>query len=211
MINWLKKNGLSVIAVILSGVAVLRPAPFVLSDSSLSWLLGLAITIVSVGIVAILGYQIYNASSLEDRYKKAFDTRIKEAEEKLSISGVRSTTAVLYQAEGINLKLSIGINDYISATKTLSKMAEYAILLNESDRISDVAKLVVNTKFIIDQRGVKSSNLDNFFSVLSQNVLTHLSASDVHAPHLWKIVETTEGAAGSNGKDTSPKEKLKQE
>lgn len=202
MISWIKKNALSVIALILSGTAVLRVDPFVFSESSLSWLLGIAVTVVSVGMVAILGYQIYNASTLEEKYKKAFDERIKEAEEKLSISGVRSTAAVLYQAEGINLKLAIGTKDYISATKTLAKMTEYAMLLNENDRISDIARLIVNTQFIIDGRGIKSNNLDDFFLALARTVLARLPASDANVLQLLSFVEKTETMAGNGGRDT---------
>lgn len=200
--NWIKKNALSIIAIILSVTAVLRADPFTFSESSLSWLLGIAVTVVSVGMVAILGYQIYNASTLEERYRKAFDKRIKEAEEKLSASGVQSATALLYQAEGINLKLAIGTGDYISATKTLTKMTEHAMLLNEGDRISDIARLIVNTQLIIDSKGVKSSSLDDFFLALARTVLARLPASDVQARRLLLIVEKAEAVTGSDDRDT---------
>ena len=81
-----------------------------------------------------------------------FDKKTEGVRESLSISNARAITAVLYQAEGINLKLAMGTNDYISVSKTLSQMVECAMLLNENDRISDIAKLIANSKLIIDNR-----------------------------------------------------------
>ena len=210
MKNWFKSYWsacLSIIAVVISIAALFRTEPLTLSDSFLEWAITICIALISIGVVMVLGYQIYNSTTLDKRMNDMFDKKTEGVRESLSISNARAITAVLYQAEGINLKLAMGTNDYISVSKTLSQMVECAMLLNENDRISDIAKLIANSKLIIDNRGVKIDSLNESFLKLSQVVLTRLPASDVHALQLLHLVQELEASADNDDKGMPQKEK----
>lgn len=74
MKDWLKSNWLSVFAIILSVVALCRCEPFVFTESSLNWLLGIIVGIVGIAVSAALVIQIWTAMQIE----KLMDKKIKE-------------------------------------------------------------------------------------------------------------------------------------
>lgn len=192
MEKWFKKNWnvcLSVLAIIFSIYAAYRTEPVNLSDSWLTWAIGISVSLISVGIVIVLGYQIYNSATLDKRMREMFDKKTEEVRESLGISNARAIAAVLYQAESASLKLNLAIKDYKSAIKTLQARLEYAISLNEEERLSEIAELIVNTRTIMIRNSEKYEySLDNSFLELAQVVLTRLSASDVQVPRLYEMI-----------------------
>lgn len=192
MKNWIKSywsNCLSITAIICSVVALVRCETITFTDSCLIWAIGISVTLTSIGVVAILGYQIYNSVTLDKKMNKMFDKKTEDVRENLAASNARAIAAVLYQAEGVNLKLNVALKDYKSAIRTLQARLEYAISLSEKDRLSEIAGLIVNTRtVIIRNNGTYEHSLDNSFLELAQDVLTHLSASDEQVPRLYKMM-----------------------
>lgn len=178
----------SCISLGLSIYAVWRVEPIVLSESWLAWAIGISVSMISTGVVAVLGYQIYNSATLDKRMKNMFEEKIEKTREDLAISGVRSTAAVLYQAEAVSLKLDVATSNFESAVKTLRTRLGYAISLSEAERISEIAGIIVNTRIILLKRNKNNSSLDNSFLELAQVALTHLSASDVQVSRLLEMI-----------------------
>lgn len=63
--NWIKRNWLSLLAVVLSVTALVRCEPFELKDSALEWIIGLSVALIGIGITVLIGVQIYNAMSID--------------------------------------------------------------------------------------------------------------------------------------------------
>lgn len=77
MLKWIKRNGsecLSIMAILLSSIALLRCDPFVFAESSLSWMLGITVSIIGLGVTTLLGVQIYNAMTIDKLIDKKLDT-----------------------------------------------------------------------------------------------------------------------------------------
>lgn len=192
MKNWIKSywsNCLSITAIICSVIALVRCEPITFTDSYLTWVIGISVALISIGVVIILGYQIYNSVTLDKKMNEMFDKKTEDVRENLAASNARAIAAVLYQAEGVNLKLNVALKDYESAIRTLRARLEYAISLNQKDRLSEIAGLIVNTRtVIIRNNGICDNSLDNSFLKLAQCVLNHLSASDEQVPRLYKMM-----------------------
>lgn len=192
MNTWIKKNWntcLSIIAILLSIYAVFRTEPVTLSDSWLAWAIGISVTMISIGVVIVLGYQIYNSTTLDKRMKEMFDERTNKVKEDLSISFVRSSTATLYQATGVGIKVDYAIKNYPGMIGTLNTMLEYAVSLNEAETLSDIAKLIFNSWELATRDKSYDKQLDQSFLVLAKAVLTRLSASDVQVPRLYEMID----------------------
>lgn len=187
--NWIKRNWLPLLAVVLSVMALVRCEPFTFKETNLEWIIGISIAVISLGIVIVLGYQIYNAATLDKRMRDMFDKKTEEVRESLGISNARAIAAVLYQAESASLKLNIALKDHKSTINTLRAKLEYAISLNEEERLNEIARLIVDTRGIIIRNSEKYEySLDNYFLELAQSVLTRLSASDVQVPRLYELI-----------------------
>lgn len=63
--NWIKRNWLSLLAIVLSVIAVVRCEPFIFKDSALEWIIGISIALIGIGVTALIGIQIYNAMSID--------------------------------------------------------------------------------------------------------------------------------------------------
>lgn len=192
MNTWIKKNWntcLSIIAILLSIYAVFRTEPVTLSDSWLAWAIGISVTMISIGVVIVLGYQIYNSTTLDKRMKEMFDERTNKVKEDLSISFVRSSTATLYQATGVGIKVDYAIKNYPGMIGTLNTMLGYAVSLNEAETLSDIAKLIFNSWELATRDKSYDKQLDQSFLVLAKAVLTRLSASDVQVPRLYEMID----------------------
>lgn len=74
-----------------------------------------------------------------------FDKKTEEVRESLGISNARAIAAALYQAESASLKLNIALKDHKSTINTLRAKLEYAISLNEEERLNEIARLIVDT------------------------------------------------------------------
>ena len=186
----IKKERLSIIAIILSIGSIIyahfRVETLTLSDSWLAWAIGVSVTIMSIGVVIVLGYQIYNSATLDKRMKEMFDERTNKVKEDLSISAAKASVATLYQATGIGLKVDYATKDFPSMIRTLNTMSEYAISLNEAETLSDIARLIVNCWELVDREKSHDKHMDNSFLNLALGVQSRLSASDIHG--YWYII-----------------------
>lgn len=61
MKEWLKNNCLSIVAIILSVIALCRCEPFVFTESALNWALGIIVAIVGIAVSVALVTQIWTA------------------------------------------------------------------------------------------------------------------------------------------------------
>ena len=111
-------NWLSIAAIICSVTALIRCEPFAFTDSCLSWVIGISIALTSIGVVIVLGYQIYNSATLDKRMKEMFDERTNKVKEDLSISAARASAATLYQATGIGIKVDYATKDFSGMIRT---------------------------------------------------------------------------------------------
>ena len=75
---------MSIAAIICSVTALIRCEPITFTDSWLSWAIGISVTLTSIGVVVILGYQIYNSVTLDKRMKEMFDERTNKVKEDLA-------------------------------------------------------------------------------------------------------------------------------
>lgn len=187
----------SCVSLVLSIWAIWRVEPITLSESWLAWAIGVSVSMISVGIVAVFGYQIYNSATLDKRMKNMFEEKTEKVREDLAISGARSMAAVLYQAEGVSLKLDVATDSFESAVKTLKARLGYAISLSEAERISEIAGIIVNTRIILLQRDINNDSLDNSFLELAQVASAHLSASDVQASRLLEMISQIQSGKSS--------------
>lgn len=211
MKGWIKSywsNCLSIAAIICSIVAICVSLP---SAPELGFdYIGVIVGILSFLVTLLIGWQIYNAVTIEKKIKEEIEQTsdilkkeiqqannelhksIDKTREDLSISGARSMMATLYQTENTFLNVCILAGDYLKAIKTLNVMLEYAIALNEYDRICDVAKTIVNSKYKICNRELNFQDYEiiyNSFLKLSQGVSAHLVASDDQARQLYVMAE----------------------
>ena len=188
----IKKDRLSIIAIILSIGSIIyahfRVETLTLSDSWLAWAIGVSVTIMSIGVVIVLGYQIYNSATLDKRMKEMFDERTNKVKEDLSISAAKASVATLYQATGIGLKVDYATKDFSSMIRTLNTMSEYAISLNEEETLSDIARLIVNCWEFVDRGKPHDKHMDNSFLKLALGIQSRISASDIQAPRLLYMI-----------------------
>ena len=61
-------------------------------------------------------------------------------------------------------------------------------LMASIEKLSDIAKLIVNSWELIDREKSHDKQLERSFLELSQVVLTRLSASDVQVPRLFEMI-----------------------
>ena len=61
-------------------------------------------------------------------------------------------------------------------------------LMASIEKLSDIAKLIVNSWELIDREKSHDKQLEPSFLELSQVVLTRLSASDVQVPRLFEMI-----------------------
>lgn len=171
---------------------MIRCEPITFTDSFLSWAIGISATLTSIGVVAILGYQIYNSVTLDKRMKEMFDERTNKVKEDLAISAARASDATLYQATSIGIKVDYATKDFSGMIRTLKTMLEYAINLNEADTLSDIARLIVNSWELVNREKSHDKQLERSFLELSYVALTRLSASDVQVPRLLEMINQIE-------------------
>ena len=181
-------NWLSIAAIICSGTALIRCEPFAFTDSCLSWVIGISIALTSIGVVIVLGYQIYNSATLDKRMKEMFDERTNKVKEDLSISAARASAATLYQATGIGIKVDYATKDFSGMIRTLKTMLEYAINLNDTETLSDIARLIVNSWELINREKSHDKRVDSTLLGIALEVLPRLSASDVQVPRLFEMI-----------------------
>jgi hypothetical protein len=211
MKNWAKSywsNCLSIVAIVCSIVAICISLP---TNKSLGIdYIGVIVGILSFLVTMLMGWQIYNAvtieqkikdevnrisDSLKDEINQANDKLKKSIEstrEDLSISGVRSMTATLYKIENTYLNVCLLAGDYRKAINTLKIMVEYAIALNEYDRLREIVKTIIDSKQEICKRILEPKDYEIIYSSfleLSQSGLTHLVASDDYARQLYVMME----------------------
>lgn len=211
MKNWIKSywsNCLSITAIICSVVAICVSLP---SNNELGFdYIGAITGILSFLVTVLIGWQIYNAVTIEQKIKnevkqvrEALKDEIKQASstlnesidktrEDLSIAGARSMMATLYKTENSHLNVCLLSGDYNQAIKTLKIMFEYARALNESDRLNEIAEIIVNSKKILCNKPFNRSDYEiiyNSFLELSHSVLAHLSASDKQVPQLYQMMD----------------------
>lgn len=67
--NWIKKNWLSLIAIVLSITAWFKFERIAITSQSIEWCFPIGIAIISIGVTVILGVQIWNALSIDRRIK----------------------------------------------------------------------------------------------------------------------------------------------
>ena len=180
-------NCLSIAAIICSVTALIRCEPITFTDSWLSWAIGISVTLTSIGVVVILGYQIYNSVTLDKRMKEMFDERTNKVKEDLSISAARAS-ATLYQATGIGIKVDYATKDFSGMIRTLKTMLEYAINLNDAETLSDIARLIVNSWELINREKSHDKRVDSTLLGIALEVLPRLSASDVQVPRLFEMI-----------------------
>lgn len=181
-------NCLSIAAIICSVISLIRCEPFAFTDSCLSWVIGISIALTSIGVVIILGYQIYNSATLDKRMKEMFDERTNKVKEDLSISAARASAATLYQATGIGIKVDYVTKDFSGMIRTLKTMLEYAINLNDAETLSDIARLIVNSWELINREKSHDKRVDSTLLGIALEVLPRLSASDVQVPRLFEMI-----------------------
>lgn len=201
-------NCLSIASIIFSVAAICVSLP---SAPELGFdYIGVIVGILSLLVTVLIGWQIYNAVAIEQKIRNevkhasdalkdeikqegsALKKDINKTREDLSISGARAMTATLYKTENAYLNVCLLAGDYNQAIKTLNIMLEYAKALNESDRLSEIAKIIVDAKYKICDRVLSQSDYEiiyNSFLELSQNGLIHLSASDNQARRLFVMME----------------------
>ena len=181
-------NLFSIAAIICSVTALIRCEPFAFTDSCLSWVIGISIALTSIGVVIVLGYQIYNSATLDKRMKEMFDERTNKVKEDLSISAARASAATLYQATGIGIKVDYATKDFSGMIRTLKTMLEYAINLNDTETLSDIARLIVNSWELINREKSHDKRVDSTLLGIALEVLPRLSASDVQVPRLFEMI-----------------------
>lgn len=208
MKKWLKNNWLPLISILLGvtaiNLSIIRVETLTLSDSWLAWAIGISVTIISIGVVIVLGYQIYNSTTLDKRMKEMFDERTNKVKEDLSISFVRSSTATLYQATGVGIKVDYAIKNFSGMIGTLNTMLGYALALNEAETLSDIAKLIVNSWELATREESYDKQLDHSFLVLAKAVLNRLYASDAQAPRLFEMINQIQ--SGQSNTTQNPKQ-----
>jgi tetratricopeptide (TPR) repeat protein len=190
-------NCLSITAIICSVVAICVSLPST-PELGIDYI-GVIVGILSFLVTLLIGWQIYNAVTIEKKVKEKiqqasneFNKSIEKTREDLSISGTKSMMATLYKTENVFLNVCILAGDYQKAINTLRVMLEYAIALNEHDRICDVAKIIVSSKYKICNRILNFEDHEiiyNSFLELSQIGLSHLVASDDQARQLYVMAE----------------------
>lgn len=200
--NWIKSSWsayLSVIAIICSIIAICIALPSNRDVFGLDYI-GVLVGILSLLVTVLIGWQIWSVISIDkkiakevDNAKSALMENIEKTRENLAISGARSAAAILYKAESINLNVYLlaGNGNQQMIVNTLELMVHYATSLNERETLNDVARLIVEAKRKIDNMGVKVQDYEKVcssFLIISQTVLTRLSASDAHVPFLLKMI-----------------------
>lgn len=101
-------------------------------------------------------------------------------------------TATLYKIENTYLNVCLLAGDYRKAINTLKIMVEYAIALNEYDRLREIVKTIIDSKQEICKRILEPKDYEIIYSSfleLSQSGLTHLVASDDYARQLYVMME----------------------
>lgn len=81
--NWIKRNWLSLLAVVLSVAALVRCEPFELKDSALEWIIGLSVALIGIGVTVLIGVQIYNAMSIDKLIRNSIQEENKKLDSKL--------------------------------------------------------------------------------------------------------------------------------
>ena len=179
-------NCLSIAAIICSVISLIRCEPFAFTDSCLSWVIGISIALTSIGVVIVLGYQIYNSATLDKRMKEMFDERTNKVKEDLSISAARASAATLYQATGIGIKVDYVTKDFSGMIRTLKTMLEYAINLNDAETLSAIGavSLQVNASGNID---VLDNAQQKLATVDSKTGQVTLGANDNATPTIQNV------------------------
>ena len=107
--KWIKNNWISIVAIALSIVAVIRCEPFVLGESSLNWLIGICITIVGLGVATLLGTQIYNALTIDERIKERLELAKEELNKNIDES-FQDTNKMIACTTLLNLGKTCSVN-----------------------------------------------------------------------------------------------------
>lgn len=190
--NYIKRNWLSILAVILSVTALVRCEPMTVNDSLIGWVIGVSVAIMSFGIVVVLGYQIYNAATIDKRMQEMFDIKTKEVRDDIAVRGARSDSSILYKLKGVELNLYLSQKNYEYALNTLNSMIDDAMIINQQDVVSDVARLIVEVYNIVNRQAPKflQSNVKSYLLGVALNVQSHLLAADDHAQPLASLINT---------------------
>lgn len=100
--NWIKKNWLPLIAIVLSVTAWFQYESIVVADSSLVWLIGITTALLSVAITVIIAFQVYNSIIAESKIKRIISDQIEQSEKdinKKSEENRQEFLALLYIAQ----------------------------------------------------------------------------------------------------------------
>lgn len=205
-------NALSITAIVCSVVAICISLP---SNQELGFdYIGAITGILSFLVTILIGWQIYNAVTIERKIKdevkqvsetlkdeikqasSALSESIDKTKEDLSIAGARSMATTLYKTENTYLNVCLLVGDYKQTIKTLNIMLEYAIALNEPNGLSEIASIIVDSKYKLCNNVFNQSDHEIIYSSflrLSQSVLSHLSASDEQVPRLYRMMNEIQG------------------
>lgn len=211
--NWIKQNWLSLLAVVLSVTALVRCEPFTFNETNFEWIIATSVAIISVGLVAVMGFQFYNAFSLDKRMRDMFDEKTKEVRDDIASSAIKSDAGVLYQVNGLKLKFYFATKNYNDMLGTLKCMTDDAVTMNKQELLSDTAKIVINTHKLIERDAPKflqeSSVLDQILTV-SLAVQNSLLSSDVYARPLMSLIDSLKDSLADQQKECSLSEKKKE-
>lgn len=96
--NWIKKNWLSLIAIMLSITAWFKFERIAITSHSIEWCFPIGIAIISLGVTVVLGVQIWNALSIDRRVK----SEVKLAKSEIDESFADQQDRMLYFMSIIN-------------------------------------------------------------------------------------------------------------
>lgn len=144
-------------------------------------------------MVVVLGYQIYNATTLDKRIREMFDEKTKEVRDDIAISAAKSDAGVLYQVNSLNVKFHLAIKDFNGMIKSLHELSNNAVTMNNQEYISYAAKLIVNSYTLIQRDQptfLEQTEVRNLLLNSAKAVQIPLSSADDYAPNLSVLINT---------------------
>lgn len=171
--------------------------------------IGVIIGILSLLVTMLIGWQIYNAVTIEKKIKdevkqisntlkdkikqahNALNESIEKTQEDLSISSSRNITRTLFTIEKYYVRNCISVDNYMSSLEGLERMFQHAISLNESDIFNDMAKAIIETKDnipYIDELSEKDIVYKSL-GELSQSIIKHLPGLNTEILSLLTLIQ----------------------
>ncbi|MDD3040152.1 hypothetical protein [Bacteroides sp.] len=189
MKDWMKSywsNCLSIAAIIFSIVAICVSLP---SSPELGIdYIGVIVGILSFLVTLLIGWQIYNAVTIEKRIKSEVELvkdllnkSIDKARKDLSLSNSRALTEALFKQESNYLDSCLATDQFYYVELIFEKMFKYATLLNDPLYYRIIASDILYTYNVFFNQ--HDSNKDYQFITkplleISQKILAHLPISE---------------------------------